>query len=163
MEVVKHAWEEIAPGSVFQGSFLDENTDRQYKQEGRLSRIFISAAVLAILIACMGLFAIAVMAMAQRTREIGIRKVLGASVQHLVLLLSADFLKLVVLSILLAVPLAWFGMNHWLADYAYRIHIQGWTFLLVAVIAVGIAFCTVSFNAIRTALTNPVKSLRSLD
>lgn len=163
MRLVKQAWEEVAPGSTFQGSFLDENTDRQYNQEGRLSRIFISAAVLAILIACMGLFAIAVMAMAQRTREIGIRKVLGASVNNLVVLLSADFLKLVALSILLAAPLAWFGMDRWLSDYAYRIHIQGWTFLLVAVIAVGIAFCTVSFNAIRTALANPVKSLRSLD
>ncbi|PUZ20474.1 ABC-type antimicrobial peptide transport system, permease component [Chitinophaga costaii] len=161
MDLVKKAWIALEPGKPFQGSFLDENTERQYRQEGRLTSIFISSAVLAIVIACMGLFAIAVMAMSLRTREVGIRKVLGASVNSIVALLSGDFLKLVALAIVLAIPVSWWAMNQWLADYAYRIQIHIGVFVVAAFLGLGIAFLTISFNAVRTALANPVNSLRS--
>lgn len=161
MKILEQAWKEVSPKGEFQGSFLDENTNRQYQAEERLSQLFISAAVLAILLSCMGLFAIAVMVMAQRTKEIGVRKVLGASVTSIVLLLSKDFLKLVAIAIVIASPIAWYAMNLWLQDYAYKITIAWWVFALAALLAVGIAFVTVSFQSIKTALMNPVRSLRS--
>ncbi|HEY0273984.1 MAG TPA: ABC transporter permease [Chitinophaga sp.] len=161
MAVVQKAWEQILPNKPFLGSFLDVNTERQYRRESRFTSIFISSAILAIVIACMGLFAIAIMAMLQRTREIGIRKVLGASVRSIVALLSGDFLKLVALAIVMAVPISWWAMSRWLADYAYRIRLEAWTFVAAGALAVGIAFLTISFNAVRAALANPVKSLRN--
>ncbi|GAB3916112.1 ABC transporter permease [Larkinella terrae] len=161
MEVLKKAWEEVAPKSEFQGSFLDENTNRQYQSEERMSKMFISAAGIAILLSCMGLFAIAVMVMAQRTKEIGVRKVLGASVGSIVALLSKDFLQLVLVAIVIATPVAWWMMSQWLEEYAFKISIEWWIFALAGLLAVLIAFATVSFQSIKTALMNPVKSLRS--
>ncbi|MFC5410240.1 ABC transporter permease [Larkinella bovis] len=161
MATLKKAWEEVAPKSEFHGSFLDENTDRQYQAEERMSKMFISAASIAILLSCMGLFAIAVMVMAQRTKEIGVRKVLGASVGSIVALLSQDFLKLVLVAIALATPVAWWMMSQWLEEYAFKITIEWWIFALAGLLAVLIAFVTVSFQSIKTALMNPVRSLRS--
>ncbi|GAB3316754.1 ABC transporter permease [Larkinella ripae] len=161
MTVLEKAWGEIAPQTEFQGSFLDENADRQYQSEERMSKMFISAALIAILLSCMGLFAIAVMVMAQRTKEIGVRKVLGASVGSIVALLSKDFLKLVFVGIVLATPVAWWMMDQWLEEYAFKITIEWWIFALAGLLAVLIAFATVSFQSIKAALTNPVKSLKT--
>jgi ABC-type lipoprotein release transport system permease subunit len=161
MEVLRKAWATTAPKTEFQASFLDENTNRQYRAEERLSRIFIMAAGLAILISCLGLFAMAVLIMGQRTREIGIRKVLGASVGHLVGLLSRDFMILVALAILLATPAAWYFMQSWLQEFEYHIRLNGWVLALAGSIAVAVALLTVSFQALKAARANPVDSLRS--
>jgi putative ABC transport system permease protein len=117
--------------------------------------------ILAILISALGLFGLATYAAEQRTKEIGVRKVLGASTTSIVNLLSKDFLKLVCLAILIASPIAWWSMNQWLQDFAYRIKIEWWIFLLSGLFAITIALLTVSFQSIKAALTNPVKSLRS--
>ena len=161
METIKATWRTIAPKQEFIGSFLDENTERWYKKEQRLATIFSSAAGVAILLSCMGLFAIALISIQQRTKEIGVRKVLGASVGSIVTLLSKDFLKLVLVAIVIASPLAWYAMHQWLQDFAYKIDIEWWVFALSGLIAVGIALLTVSFQSVKAALMNPVKSLRS--
>ncbi|GAA4410604.1 ABC transporter permease [Nibrella viscosa] len=161
MDLLKKTWAEVAPKATFLGTFLDENTNRQYRSEERMSQIFMSAAVLAIILSCMGLFAIAIMVMTQRTKEIGVRKVLGASVFSIVALLSRDFLKLVLVGIIIASPLAWWGMSQWLQEFAYKVDIQWWVFALAGLLAVLIAFVTVSFQSIKAALKNPVTSLRS--
>ena len=161
MARVKAAWKEIAPKQEFIGTFLNENTDRWYKREQRLSSIFSTAAGIAILLSCMGLFAVALLTIEQRTKEIGVRKVLGASVVSIVTLLSKDFLKLVLIAIVIASPIAWYAMTKWLSDFAYRIDIEWWVFAVAGLLAVGIALLTVSFQSVRAALMNPVKSLRS--
>ncbi len=149
------------PGFPFDYSFVDTEYNKQFNAEtlvGHLSRIF---AALAILISCLGLFGLAAYMAERRTREIGIRKVLGASVQGIAGLLSRDFLQLVAISSLIAFPIAWWGMHSWLQGYAYRIGIAWWVFLLAGVMALLIALLTISFQAIRSALANPVKSLRA--
>jgi ABC-type antimicrobial peptide transport system permease subunit len=161
MAVLEKAWKDVNPKTPFMASFLDENTDRSYTKEKRLSGIFMSGAVLAILISCMGLFAIAMLAILQRTKEIGIRKVLGASVPHIVGLVSRDFLLLVVIAIVIASPIAWYLMHNWLQSFAYRIDIAWWVFIIAGLAAVLIAFVTLSFQSVRAALKNPVTSLRS--
>ena len=161
MAVLKKAWEEVAPKSEFEGSFLDENTDRQYQSEEQMAKLFITAAGVAIILSCMGLFAIAIMIMAQRIKEIGVRKVLGASVSSIVILLSKDFLKLVLIGIVIASPLAWWLMSQWLKEYAFKIELAWWMFAVAGLLAILIAFVTVSFQSIKAALTNPVKSLKS--
>ena len=161
METIKATWKTIAPKQEFIGSFLDENTERWYKKEQRLATIFSWAAGVAILLSCMGLFAIALISIQQRTKEIGVRKVLGASVGSIVALLSKDFLKLVLVAIFIASPLAWYAMHRWLQDFAYKIDIEWWVFALAGLLSVGIALLTVSFQSIKAALMNPVKSLRS--
>ncbi len=161
METIKAAWKTTAPKQEFIGSFLDENTERWYKKEQRLSTIFSWAAGVAILLSCMGLFAIALISIQQRTKEIGVRKVLGASVSNIVALLSKDFLKLVLVAIVIATPLAWYAMNQWLQDFAYKIDIEWWVFAVAGLLAIGIALITVSFQSVKAALMNPVKSLRS--
>jgi putative ABC transport system permease protein len=158
---IKNTWKQIAPNEPFSYSFLNEEFDNMYRSEQRSGKIFISFAVLAILIACLGLFGLAAYAAEQRTKEIGIRKVLGATVSNIVSMLSKDFLKLVLLASLIAFPVAWWVMNKWLEDFAYRIHISWWVFVLATVVAVSIAIITVSFQAIKAALTNPVKNLRT--
>jgi hypothetical protein len=161
MALLEQTWKKAAPGSEFLGSFLDENTNRLYRKEERYYQIFITAAGLAIVLSCIGLFAIAVLVMTQRTKEIGIRKVLGASTSGIVALLSKDFLKLVLIAFVIAVPIAWYAMNQWLQDFAYRIDISWWAFTAAGLLAVLIALITVSFQAVKAALANPVKSLRS--
>ena len=125
---------------------------------GLLYRVF---AGLCVFIACLGLFGLSAFTAEARTKEIGVRKVLGASVSSIVALLSKDFLKLVLIAILIASPIAWWAMNRWLQDFTYRISIEWWVFALAGLLAVGIALLTVSFQSVKAALMNPVKSLRS--
>ncbi|MBD0353172.1 MAG: FtsX-like permease family protein, partial [Flavisolibacter sp.] len=158
---VQTTWKRLAPNEPFTYSFLSEDFDRMYRSEQRAGQIFISFAVLAILIACLGLFGLATYAAEQRTKEIGIRKVLGASVSNIVNMLSKDFLKLVFIASVIAFPVAWWGMHQWLQDFAYRIHISWWVFVVAALVAFVIALVTVSFQAVKAALTNPVKNLRT--
>ncbi len=161
MALINKVWKDVNPRSQAESSFLDENVDRQYKKETRLSKIFITGAVMAIAISCMGLFAIVILIITQRTKEIGIRKVLGASVNSIVYLVAQDFLKLVLIAVCIASPIAWYAMSKWLQDFAYRINIEWWVFVMAGVIAVIIAFITISFQSIKAAIANPVKSLRS--
>ena len=130
-------------------------------REQRIGKVAISFAILAILIACLGLFGLATYMAEQRTKEIGVRKVLGASVPDIVSMLSKDFVKLVLIASVIAFPVAWFAMNKWLEDFAYRINIGWWIFIVAGLSAIIIALVTVSFQAIKAALTNPVKSLRT--
>lgn len=161
MQLVKDTWKKLAPDSPFTATFIDENINRQYKREEQLSEIFIAGAIMAIVLSCMGLFAMVILIVTQRTKEIGIRKVLGASVTGIVALLSKDFLKLVFISIVIASPVAYWAMNKWLQDFYYRINI-GWSvFLIAGVSALVIALITVSFQSIKAATSNPVKSLRT--
>jgi len=152
---------EAFPGNPFSYTFLDESLQGQYKAEIRFGQLIGALSVLAILIACMGLFGLTAYSFSKRTKEIGMRKVLGASVSSIVLLLSQDFLKLVVISIVIASPLAWYAMDWWLQDFAYKVGIDWWLFLLAGGLAVGISLLTVSFQSLKAALMNPVKSLRT--
>lgn len=158
---VQAAWAGILPGIEFKGSFLDENVNRQYTEEKSMSQLFVAGAILTIIISCMGLFAIAIMAITQRTKEIGIRKVLGASVTGIVGMLYRDFLKLVIVAIVIATPVAWYAMSQWLSSFAYSVGLHWWVFVLAGASAIVIALCTVSIQSIRAAIANPVKSLRS--
>jgi ABC-type antimicrobial peptide transport system permease subunit len=160
MDKIQHAWKDVAPQSEFLGSFLDENVDAWYHEERSLSRVFSIASGIAILLSCMGLFAVALMIIEQRTKEIGIRKLLGASVSNILIIISRDFVKMVLIALVIAIPIAWFGMQKWLDKYPYRIEISWTVFLIVGVVTLLIALLTVSFQSIRAALMNPVKSLR---
>jgi putative ABC transport system permease protein len=158
---LESTWKKMAPGMPFSYRFLDEAFDQMYRTEQRTGKLAMAFAILAILIACMGLFGLATYAAEQRIKEIGIRKVLGASVNNIVELLSKDFLKLILISAVIAFPLAWWAMHSWLQDFAYRINMPWWVFLLAGVIALVIALATVSLQAIRAAVANPIKSLRT--
>lgn len=155
------AWKSVLPNLPFEYSFLDEDINQLYLTEKNLSRIISAFTLIAILISCLGLFGLSAYTAEQRTKEIGIRKVLGASVPSVVGLLSKDFLSLVVLSLVIASPVAWFFMDKWLADFAYRISIEWWVFVVAGAVAVAVAFLTVSFQSIKAAMADPVKSLRS--
>jgi len=154
-------WNELAPAHPFNYAFLDEQLDQLYQAELQQGRLFSFFAGIAIFIACMGIFGLSAFAAAQRTKEIGIRKVLGASVGSIVQLLSKDFLKLVVLALLIATPIAWYFMRQWLDNFAYRIDIQWWVFPVAGFLALTVAFLTISFQSTKAALQNPVDSLRS--
>ncbi len=158
---IKNKWQTMAPGQPFDYSFMDEQFNNLYSTEQQTGQICITFAVLAILIACLGLFGLVTYAAEQRTKEIGIRKVLGANVANIVTMISKDFLKLVLIASIIAFPLAWWVMNKWLQDFAYRVNIGWWIFVLAAVIAVLIALITISFQSIKAAIANPVKSLRT--
>jgi putative ABC transport system permease protein len=153
-------WRKFAPSYPFEYFFLDDHFEKLYKAEHKLGKIFGFFSLLAIFIACLGLFGLASFATEQRTKEIGIRKILGASISGIVLLLSKEFTKLVIVSNLVAWPVAYWAMNRWLQDFAYRIHIGVGTFLLAGVLALVIALLTVSFQAVKAALANPVEALR---
>ncbi len=158
---VEKTWKKYSSERPFQYAFLDETYARLYQSESRFQKVFISLVILGILIACLGLLGLSTFAAQQRVKEIGIRKVLGASVSNVVSLLSKDFLKLIIAALILATPLAWYFMNKWLQGFAYRINISWWVFVIAAVAAISIALITVSFQAIKAALANPVKSLRT--
>jgi len=158
---IKNKWKEIAPSQPFDYSFMDEDFNKLYTTEQRTGQIFITFAILAIVIACLGLFGLVTYAAEQRIKEIGIRKVLGANVVNIVTMVAKDFLKLVFIASLFALPVAWWAMNRWLQDFAYRISISWWIFVLAGVIAVLIALLTISFQSVKAALANPVKSLRT--
>ncbi|GAB2790312.1 ABC transporter permease [Rhabdobacter roseus] len=154
-------WNALMPGEPFTYSFLDEDFQRNYAADARTARIVNSFTLISILISCLGLFGLATFAAQQRTKEIGVRKVLGADITSIVALLSGDFIKLVLIALVLATPLTWYVMEQWLQDFAYKISIQWWMFVLAGTLAVVIALLTVSSQAIKAALMNPVKSLRS--
>ena len=158
---VKSKWKDVSPNQVFSYSFMDKDFDAIYRSEQRMGAISIAFTSLAIIIACLGLFGLAAYAAEQRTREIGIRKVLGANVSTIVAMLSKDFIKLVIISILLATPVAWWAMQKWLQSFAYRQNIQWWVFAFAGLTAIFIAFVTISFQSIKAALSNPVNSLKS--
>ncbi|WP_419212797.1 ABC transporter permease [Maribacter sp. X9] len=158
---VERKWEEIAPHRPFLYSFLDQSFNQQYEADFKFKNLFTIFSFLAILIACLGLLGLATYSAVQRTKEIGVRKVLGAEVSSIVVLLSKDFLKLVLIAILIATPFSWYAMSKWLSVYAYQVDISWWVFALSGTIAFIIAFVTVSFHAIKAARTNPVKSLRT--
>jgi len=158
---VSALWKRYSPNQPIRYTFLDEEFAKMYADVTRTGKIFTSFAVLAIIIACLGLFALSAFLAEQRSKEIGIRKVLGASVQGITTLLSAGFIKLVLLAILIASPIAWWFMHKWLQDFAYRIAISWWMFAIAGLGAISIALITVSFQSIKAALANPVKSLRS--
>jgi putative ABC transport system permease protein len=161
IQMLKEAWKKHVPNQDFEYKFLDESIAMQYQQEKRTSIIVQLASVLSIFIACMGLFGLATMTVARRTKEIGIRKVLGATVSNIVGLLSQDFIKLVILASLIAFPVAWYAMDSWLKDFEYRISVSWWIYLLAGVVALTIALLTVSFQAIKAAISNPIKNLRT--
>lgn len=154
------AFGKVAPLYPFEYSFLDQKFDTLYKTDLRQQRILSLFSGLAIFIACLGLYGLASFTAAKRNKEIGIRKVLGASVSGVTTLLSRDFIKPLLVALIIASPIAWLVMNKWLEDFAYRIQIQWWLFVLAGLITIGIALITVSWQAIRAAVANPVKSLR---
>ena len=158
---IETLWKQMSPGMPFNYTFLDESFNEMYQSEQRVGKIAIIFSTLAILIACMGLFGLATFIAEQRTKEIGIRKVLGASVQGIVGLLSKDFLKLVAIAFVIAAPLSVWIMNRWLNDFTYRIQLAWWIVGIAGVLALLIALFTVSFQAIRAAVANPAKSLHS--
>ena len=161
INLLREAWHSVAPSQEFEYKFLDETVAAQYKTEQRTSSIVKIASALSVFIACIGLFGLATLAVARRTKEIGIRKVSGATVGSIVALISKDFLKLVFIASVLSVPLAWWGMHKWLEDFAYKVNI-GWSlFVIAGAAAMVIALLTISFQAIRAGFTNPVKTLRS--
>ncbi len=154
-------WKRLAPGQPFQYSFLDEDFERMYAAEQRLGKVFTVFAVLAIVIACLGLFALTAFTAEQRTKEIGIRKVLGASVSSIVVLLSKEFGKLIIISFLIAAPIAWYGVDKWLSSYTYKAEIGIMVYLLAGIFAFAIAWLTMGYQSIRAASSDPVKSLKS--
>ena len=153
-------WHRIVPDWPFVSRFLDDDYDALYRSEERTGVLFSSFAVIAIVIACLGLFGLSAFVIEQRTKEIGIRKTLGASIPGIVGLLSRKYLTLVLIANLIAWPLAYFSMNRWLEDFAYRTDIGAGTFFLTGCAAILIALLTVSFQAVRAALANPVEALR---
>jgi putative ABC transport system permease protein len=161
LAAIQKQWDRIIPARPFNYFFLDEYFDRQYRSEIRFGNLFLYFAILAIFISCLGLLGLASYSTFQRTREIGIRKVMGASVSTIVHLLSKEFLLLLVVSFIIASPVAWWVMYTWLQDFSYRIGISWWMFILSGTIAFIIALLTVSFQAIKAAIANPVNSLRT--
>ena len=161
LTTIEKTWKGIFPQDVYEYTFLNESLAKNYIVENAVFDAFRLFAAISIFISCLGLFGLVTLAANQRTKEIGVRKVLGASVASVVALLSKDFLKLVVVAIVIASPIAWYAMNAWLQDFAYKIDISWWVFALAGVLAVGIALLTVSFQSVRAALANPVESLRS--
>ena len=155
------AWNQWFPQRPFKYTFLDEDFNRMYEAEQRAGILFNLFAGIAIFIACLGLFGLATYVAVQRTKEIGIRKVLGATVAGITGLLARDFLKLVFIAIFIASPLAWLAMHKWLADFAYRIELEWWMFALAGIVTLAVAFLTVGFQSVKAALANPAKSLKS--
>jgi len=158
---IESVWKKINPGIPYEYQFLDDHFKEVYRADSQISTIVGALAILAIIISCLGLFGLASYAAEKRVKEVGIRKVLGASLQHIVFKLSKDFLKYVLIAALIALPLSWFAINKWLQDYAYRVEISWWIFLVAVVLALVIALVTISFQAIKAAVANPIKSLRT--
>jgi putative ABC transport system permease protein len=161
MKAIETNWRSIIPNRPFEYNFLDTYFDRQYAAENKFGALFLNFAVLAIFISCLGVLGLASYSTLQRTKEIGVRKVLGASVTNIVNLLSIDFVKLVLVALLVAIPVGWYAMNNWLSAFAYRLPLTWWVFALAGVVSLLIVFITISFQAIRAALANPVAALRS--
>jgi len=161
LESARRAWATAFPGNPFEYFFLDDYFNRQYENERKFEKLFLVFAILAIMIGCLGLFGLSAYTASQRVKEIGIRKVLGASVPDITRMLSKDFLRLVIIAIIIASPIAWWAMSKWLEDFAYRVNISWWIFVAAGLVAIAIAFITVSYQAIKAAIANPTKSLRT--
>jgi len=161
IKTIESKWNQAIPNRPFEYNFLDDSLYKQYKAEDNFGNLFLNFAILAIFISCLGLLGLASYSTLQRTKEIGVRKVLGASIAGIVQLLSKEFLVLVIISIVVATPVAWLVMHKWLQSFAYRIEISWWMFCIAGLLAVIIALSIVSFQAIKAALANPVKSLRT--
>lgn len=161
MQSIKKIWEQTFPNYVYEYRFLDEKIDSFYKQETQLSQLYTIFAAIAIFLSCLGLYGLASFMAAQRTKEVGIRKVLGATSGSIVYLFSREFIILIIVAFAIATPVAWYYMNQWLQDYAYRINISWWLFAAGGLAAIIIALATISFQAIKAAMANPVKSLRT--
>ena len=161
LAAMQKAWKRVAPGIPMKYSFLDEDISNYYEAEQKWSNIIAWAGGISILLACMGLLGLAALAAVNRTKEIGVRKVLGASIRDIIALLSKDFLKLIVIAFIIASPVAYYFMHQWLQDYANRIGIEWWVFAIVGAGAILIALITISFQSIKAAIANPVKSLRT--
>ena len=158
---IEQEWKSITSNYPFEYTFLDQSIAQMYEPEMRWQKTIQASCFFAIFIACMGLFGLSAINAVNRMKEIGIRKILGASVKDIVSTLSGDFIVMVFLSIVIATPVAWWVMNKWLEDFAYRIQISWWMFVVVGVMALLIAFAATGYQAIKAALANPVKSLRS--
>jgi putative ABC transport system permease protein len=154
-------WMQFFPGNPFEYFFLDDHFQEQYKADQQFGRTFGLFAVLAIIVACLGLFGLASFVTTQRTKEIGIRKISGAGIPHILLLLTRDFLKPILISFAIATPISYYLLKEWLANYAFKIGINAWMFIIPAIIILLIALITISTQAIKAAIANPVKSLRS--
>ncbi|MEO6453761.1 MAG: ABC transporter permease [Ginsengibacter sp.] len=161
MIAIREKYNAFFPGNMFDYYFLNDKFNEQYSDDQLFGKVFSIFAGFAIFIACLGLMGLSLFTTAQRTKEIGVRKVLGATISNIVVLLSKDFIKLVIVAIVIASPVAWFIMHNWLQDFAYRINISWWIFLLAGLLAVLIALFTISFQSIKAAMSNPVKSLRT--
>lgn len=160
-DIIETAWNKLEPNTEFLGSFLDDNIDRTLQKERMMTTMISSASILAIILSCMGLFAMSLLVVTQRRKEIGIRKVVGASVSNITMLLTKDFLKLVAIAYFIATPIAWYAATQWLQGYAYKMELSFWIFIISGGIAVCIAFATISVKTLRAAIANPVKSLRT--
>jgi putative ABC transport system permease protein len=161
LSTLEQTWKKYQPERPFEYTFLDEKFQQLYDSEQQQGTLFTIFSFIAIFIACLGLFGLSAFTISQRVKEIGVRKVLGASIPQIVTELSKDFLKLVFIASIIALPIAWYSMSKWLLDFAFRINIQWWVFVMAGIIAVLIAFVTISFQSIKAASANPVKSLRS--
>lgn len=161
MAAVERIYKKLFPDAAYQYNFLDELNAREYQKEKRWQKLITVGSALALIICCLGLFGLAHLSTARRIKEIGIRKVLGATVTQISILLSMSFLKLVVIALVFAAPVAWWVMYNWLQDFAYRIEISPAVFIIAAIIALVIAAATVSLHAIRSGWSNPVKTLRN--
>ena len=158
--MIEQEWKALAPDAPFEYSFLYDNLQAQYQAEQRLETLFLIFAGLAILVACLGLWGLAAYTAERRTKEIGVRKTLGATVPNVLVLLVKDFTKWVLAANLIAWPIAWLAMNQWLQSFAYRVEISWWIFLVAGLTALGVAWLTVSYQALRAAMANPIEALR---
>jgi len=158
---IEKTFKKYFPTSPYIYAFKDQENLKNYESEARWKQILMFGALLTIFISCIGLFGLSVLSAEKRTKEIGIRKVLGASVRNVVSLLSTDFLKLVFIALLIAIPMAWLAANKWLENYPYRITLSWWMFSIAGLLVIVVAFVTVSFQAMKAAFANPVKNLRT--
>jgi ABC-type antimicrobial peptide transport system permease subunit len=161
LTAIEAQWKKIFPETDFTYNFLNESITFLYGQEEKTACLVNAAMLITIFISCIGLFGLGMFTAERRTKEIGIRKVLGASIPDIAVMLSRDFVKLIVIAIVIASPVAWYGMQQWLEDFTYKTNISWWVFGLAGISAIVIALVTVSFQAIKAAIANPVKSLRS--
>ena len=158
---IEKNWKAMIPWEPFDYHFLDAEYNKMYQSEQKTARLLSTFSTIAILLACLGLFGMTALITVKRTKEIGIRKVLGATIGSITLLLSVDFIKIVLIAIIISVPVAWYASERWLNTFAYRIDLPVWIFILAGIFAIGIALVTVSYQSVKAALTNPVNSLRN--
>jgi ABC-type antimicrobial peptide transport system permease subunit len=161
MKSIEKMWSQTFPDFVFEYKFLDDKIESFYKEEGQLSNLYKIFAVIAIFLSCLGLYGLASFMAVQRIKEVGIRKVLGASASSIIYLFSKEFILLISIAFVIAAPIAWYYMNNWLQDYVFRIDISWWIFIAGGIISVIIALLSISFQAIKAAIANPVKNLRT--